>query len=105
MPPKKKKQPTETEVDTLLLNLSAELDKHNASKLEDKLRYCRYGNYINHDKLFSGKIKDKPFNEPSESGVKYYANDSVEDGQFLTLLNNAEWGGGPTATLGSSQKW
>ena len=130
MPPKKKKQPTESQKDLFLLNISSELDKHNASKLEDKLRYYRYANYINHEKLFSGKIKEtpytlsrrwlintiiynerindvfrlkgrdrqksffgvvKPFNSPSESGVKYYANDSVEGGQFLTLLTNAEW--------------
>jgi hypothetical protein len=131
MPPKKKKkQPTPTEVDTLLLNFSIALDKHNASELEDKLRYYQFANYINHEKLFSGKIIDapytpsrrwlvntliynerindvfrlkgrgrqksffgvvKPFNEPAESGVKYYANDSVEGGQFLTLLTNAKW--------------
>ena len=131
MPPKKKKkQPTEEQVDTILLTVSGELDKYNASKLEDKLRYYHYANYVNHEKLFSGKIKDqsytpsrrwlvnmiiynerindvfrlegrnrqkeffgivKPFNVPSESGVKYYANDSVEGGQFLTLLTNAEW--------------
>jgi uncharacterized CHY-type Zn-finger protein len=34
-----------------------ELKKFNASKLEDKLRYPDYGNYIDHDKLFSGEIK------------------------------------------------
>ena len=130
MPPKKKRQPSDNEIDSLLLGISTELDKHNASKLEDKLQYYKYANYINHEKLFSGKITEQPytpsrrwlvntdiyierindvfrlngrsrqknfygivnpFNEPAESGVKYYANSSVEGGQFLTLLTNAEW--------------
>jgi hypothetical protein len=37
--------------------LSGELHRHKASKLEDKLRYPDYGNAVDHDLLFSGKIK------------------------------------------------
>ncbi len=33
----------------------------------------------------------KPFNLPSEPGVKYYDHETVEGGQFLTLLSNAKW--------------
>lgn len=131
MPPKKKKkQPSESERQIMLHWVSQELQKHNASKLEDKLRYYKYGNYINHEKLFSGKIVEKPFtptrrwlvndmiynervneifrlkgkkrqskfygvskafNLPSQSGVKYYDNNTVEGGQFLTLVANAKW--------------
>lgn len=59
MPPDEKLQSSQS--DTLLKWVSTELVTHNANKLEDKLRYYRYANYINHEKLFSGEIKDMPF--------------------------------------------
>lgn len=128
MPPKNKLKPAET--DALLRWVGGELALHKASKLEDKLRFYKYGNYVNHERLFSGEIKDapftparrwrvnemiyiervndvlelrgnkrqtsfygvvKPFNLPSDSGVKYYDTEIVEGGQFLTLLANAKW--------------
>lgn len=55
MPPKKKSQPTEEERKALGEWLWAELHAHNASKLEDKLRYPSYGNYVDHAELFSGR--------------------------------------------------
>jgi mono/diheme cytochrome c family protein len=58
MPPKKKTQPTEAERTDLVKWLSSELNKHNASKLEGKLRYPAYGNAIDHTKLFGGKITE-----------------------------------------------
>ncbi|MDA0724649.1 MAG: DUF1592 domain-containing protein, partial [Verrucomicrobia bacterium] len=62
MPPRKKKtQPSDSERQQLYEWMSAELRKHSASKLEEKLRYPGYGNYLDHQKLFSGEIKDKPF--------------------------------------------
>jgi cytochrome c553 len=57
MPPEDETQPTEGDRTQLLDWISAELKKHNASKLEEKLRKADYGNYIDHDKLFSGKYK------------------------------------------------
>lgn len=137
MPPQKKKQPTEAERIGLIELVEQELKKHDAVQLDDKLRYYQYGNYVNHEKLFSGDIKDKPFtpsrlwrvnefiyhelvksvfnqpekkiekysisggtsfygvvkpfNLPTHSGIRYYANEEVDSGQFLTLLSNAEW--------------
>ena len=130
MPPKKADQPTEKEREDLSEWIWRELKIFNASKLEDKLRYYKYGNYVNHDKLFSGEIEAKPatparrwrvnnliyvervndvfelegksrqdkffglilpFNETQDPGVRYYDNEVVEGGQFLTLLSNAEW--------------
>ena len=130
MPPKKGDQPSPKEREELVNWIWSELKFHNASNLEDKLRYYKYGNYINHDKLFSGEIQTKPFtksrrwrvneliyhervndvfelqegkrrksfygvvkpfNLPSESGVKYYDTEMVEGGQFLTLMSNAKW--------------
>ncbi|MDG2126295.1 MAG: DUF1588 domain-containing protein [Verrucomicrobiales bacterium] len=60
MPPPNKKQPTAAERRSLGSWVNAELKKHNASKLEDKLRYPSYGNYVDHDKLFSGDIQAAP---------------------------------------------
>lgn len=61
MPPKKKDQPSEAERSALGSWIWDELHAHNASKLEDKLRYPSYGNYVDHDKLFSGKQKEAAF--------------------------------------------
>ena len=59
MPPKKKKkQPTEDERKIMTAWLSHELHKENASKLEAKLRKPAYGNFVEHEKLFSGEYKD-----------------------------------------------
>ncbi len=62
MPPKSRKsQPTAVERKALLDWIGGELRVHNASTLEDKLRLPAYGNYVDHDKLFSGEITDAPF--------------------------------------------
>ena len=61
MPPKKKDQPKPEERDQLAEWMWGELKIYNASKLEDKLRYYKYANYLDHEKLFGGKIKTKPF--------------------------------------------
>ncbi len=61
MPPKKKDQPSEAERTELGGWIWKELHSHNASKLEEKLRYPSYGNYVDHEKLFSGQIKDPAF--------------------------------------------
>ena len=61
MPPKKKTQPSDEEREQLVSWLSGDLHAHNASKLENKLRLPAYGNYVDHEKLFSGKITDAPY--------------------------------------------
>jgi hypothetical protein len=130
MPPKKADQPKPGERKQLSEWLWRELKVFNASKLEDKLRYFKYANYLNHEQLFDGsvqakpstrprrwlineliyleKINDvfelsgrsrrdsffgvvKPFNLPTAPGVAYYDTETVEGGQFLTLLSNAQW--------------
>jgi hypothetical protein len=55
MPPKKKKQPSEAQRAFLVEWVSSELKQHNASKLEEKLKRPEFGNYADHDKLFSGE--------------------------------------------------
>jgi hypothetical protein len=61
MPPKKADQPSAEDRDALVEWMWSELKIFNASKLEDKLRYYKYANYIDHDKLFSGEIKSSSF--------------------------------------------
>mgnify|MGYP003634430252 CR=1 FL=1 len=62
MPPRKKKtQPNESDRQQLFDWVSSELKKHGPSKLEDKLRYPDFGNYVSHQKLFSGNITDAPY--------------------------------------------
>ena len=60
MPPKEKAQPSEAERETLLAVLFEELDAHEASTLEGKLQKPEYGNYVDHEKLFSGEYADLP---------------------------------------------
>ncbi len=60
-PPKKKSQPSEEVRKELGSWLWEELHTHNASKLQDKLRYPSYGNYVDHEKLFSGKLNEAAF--------------------------------------------
>lgn len=60
MPPEDAEQPATTERSRLNDWVSQELRKHNASKFEKKLQKPEYGNYIDHEKLFSGQFKDLP---------------------------------------------
>ena len=60
MPPEDAEQPAEQERVLLSDWLSRELRKHNASQLEQKLQRAEFGNYVDHDKLFSGEFKELP---------------------------------------------
>jgi hypothetical protein len=60
MPPKKKRQPDEEGRKELLAMFTKELGLHKASTLEGKLQKPEYGNYVDHQKLFSGEYKDVP---------------------------------------------
>lgn len=61
MPPEDEKQPNPSERKLLADWVRGELVKSNAPLIEDKLRYPDYGNYVDHNRLFSGTIKDKPY--------------------------------------------
>ncbi len=141
MPPTDEDQPTTAEHTRLADWVSVELNKHNASKIQDKLRRPGYGNYVDHDKLFSDEHKDlkgftydrrwliseyifdakfnqllnytpfrtidgtrqfvigdnnrrvnltNPFLLPTNTGVRYYANTTLNGGHLLTMLTNAK---------------
>lgn len=61
MPPADAPQPTEAERIQLTNWLRTELRQRNASKLDEKLRYPAYGNYVDHDLLFGGTVKSAGF--------------------------------------------
>jgi len=61
MPPDDAEQPSDAERSQAADALRAELRRRGASKLDEKLRLPAYGNYVDHDKLFSGEITDAPF--------------------------------------------
>lgn len=61
MPPDNETQPTSEERTRVADWVRHELRTHNASNLDKKLRYPDFGNYVDHETLFSGEIKDKPF--------------------------------------------
>ena len=142
MPPrKKKKQPSEDQRQEMIDIITVALKKHNASKLEEKLRRPEFGNYVKHEKLFSGQYTDlsaftpdrrwlisefifnerinriidlkstktidkkrqsvfgsskrkvnitNPFLLPTNTGVRYYANETLNGGHLLTMITNAK---------------
>lgn len=62
MPPLKEKQPSASDVSKVIDWINAELNKSgNATSLYQKLEHPDYGNLVNHEKLFNGEIKTKPF--------------------------------------------
>lgn len=141
MPPTDEEQPTTEDRARLVDWVVTELRMHDAAKLEDKLRRPEYGNYVDHDDLFSGEfahlkgftydrrwliseyIFDAKFNRivdhtpsltidgkrqmvigsnnrrvnltnpfllPTNSGVRYYANETLNGGHLLTMMTNAK---------------
>lgn len=60
MPPKDEEQPTAAERSQLVEWVSRELHAHKASTLEYKLQKPEFGNYVDHEKLFSGEYKTLP---------------------------------------------
>ncbi len=84
MPPKKKKQPAEDERDLLMQWTAEYLRKHNASKLEDKLRKPEFGNVVDHERLFSGKYKDLPGHTPDR---RWLISEFIFNAKFNKLLD------------------
>ena len=62
MPPTESEQPEPQERDTVMLWINVELKKSgNVSDLYSKLESPIFGNYVNHEKLFSGEITTESF--------------------------------------------
>jgi hypothetical protein len=83
MPPKKKSQPSEDERKAILALVSRELGVHGASTLEGKLQKPEYGNYIDHDKLFSGEYKDLP---ASTTDRRWLISEFIFNAKFQRIL-------------------
>ena len=60
MPPEDEEQPTTQQRVLLSKWVLQELRKHNASNFEKKLQKPEFGNYVDHEKLFSGEFKHLP---------------------------------------------
>lgn len=141
MPPEDHEQPAKVERSILSDWVAAELDRYQASDLNAKLRKPGFGNYIDHDKLFSGQYRKlkgftydrrwlisetifdakfnrllnhrpfqtidgqrefvvgdnnrrvnltNPFLLPTHTGVRYYANTTLNGGHLLTMITNAK---------------
>jgi len=141
MPPDDADQPSQAESELLIGWLATELERVGASKLQEKLQTPDYGNYVAHDRLFSGEYAElwpftydrrwliseyifdakfnrllnhsasvnidgqrryvfgsnnrrvnltNPFLLPTNSGVRYYANETLNGGHLLTMLTNAK---------------
>lgn len=62
MPPKKKKQPSEAEKTVLFDWITSSYDNmQTKSEFREKLLEPKFGNLVDHDRLFSGEITTKPF--------------------------------------------
>lgn len=61
MPPRDEDRPSPGEREEVIAWVVDELKKHGPVRLTDKLRYPSYGNYVDHEALFSGKIEAAPF--------------------------------------------
>ncbi len=85
MPPKEAGQPDAADQKVLRQWLSAELQVHGPSRLEDKLRKPEYGNYVDHDALFSGRhIELAPFTYDRRWLISEY----IFDARFNEILNH-----------------
>ncbi len=85
MPPKEKRQPNEEEQKSILGFISADLGVHGASTLEGKLQKPEYGNYINHEKLFSGEYKDVP---AYTTDRRWLMSEFIFNAKFQRILGN-----------------
>lgn len=85
MPPKDKRKPNEEERKVILGVISAELGVHGASTLEGKLQKPEYGNYIDHQKLFSGECKDVP---AYTTDRRWLISEFIFNAKFQRILGN-----------------
>jgi hypothetical protein len=85
MPPSDSDDLASQERATILDWIGAELKKHGASRLEDKLRKPEYGNYLSHVDLFSGQNKHmKAFTYDRRWLISEY----IFEARFNEILNH-----------------
>lgn len=86
MPPANKRQPQDGERQQLLSWVSVELKLHKASKLEDKISKPEFGNYVEHEKLFSGEYAKLP---GFTSDRRWLISEFIFNAKFQRMLGNA----------------
>ncbi len=89
MPPKNKRQPDEEQRKELLALFAKELAPHNASTLEDKLQKPEFGNYIDHQQLFSGEFANLP---GFTYDRRWLISEYIFNAKFQRMLDNTTMG-------------
>ena len=85
MPPEDANDLEEQERANIVEWVSAELGKYGASRLEEKLRRPEYGNYVDHDELFSGRhagVKGFTYDR------KWLISEYIFEARFNEILNH-----------------
>lgn len=103
MPPEKKERPSEADRKALLAFLSGELARHDASTLEGKLQKPEYGNYVDHEKLFSGEYAGVP---AFTTDRRWLISEYIFNAKFariLEVLPKMRKGAGQVTALGSKR--
>lgn len=77
MPPEEMEQPTAAERKQLLAWISQSFDSLGAkSEFREKLHEPQFGNYVDHERLFSGEINEKPYSPSRRWLISPYIFDS-----------------------------
>jgi mono/diheme cytochrome c family protein len=101
MPPAKAKQPTAAERDALAKWLDSKISPEEKKKLADKLKKPAYGNYVDHEDLFSGEYADLP---AFTYDRRWLISEFIFDAKMQAIVENratAQWQGKRVDVLGS----
>jgi hypothetical protein len=86
MPPKEEEdQPSTADRAKLIAWITADLDQHGGSKLDAKLKMPAYGNYVSHEKLFSGEYADLKGSTPDR---RWLISEYIFNAKFQRILEN-----------------
>jgi mono/diheme cytochrome c family protein len=91
MPPSKAKQPTAAQRATMIRWLDSKISPEEKKKLADKLRKPQYGNYVDHDALFSGENAHLP---GYTTDRRWLISEFIFDAKMQRILNGrtvGEW--------------
>ncbi len=86
MPPEDETPLISDEREQLLKWVADELQKYSASELEQKLQKPEFGNYVDHEDLFSGKYKHLPGSTPDR---RWLISEYIFDAKFQRILQNS----------------
>lgn len=85
MPPAKAKQPSAAERAALIQWLDGKISPEEKKKLADKLTKPEYGNYVDHDELFSGEHADLP---AYTTDRRWLISEFIFDAKMQRILEN-----------------